>query len=295
MRPIPRFLRKPLVAHRSLATFRKTCADPGQPTFFAVTEDLMRLVCPKCEAQYEVGEDAIPLAGRDVQCSDCGHGWFQQRVPAILQEAPAPQPFLAPPPFAQTARAEPAAPPPATASPRKPLDEQVMAILREEALREIMARQADAAEATWQPPGPAAPSAPHPAPLAATAELSLPRPEAPLPHQPASERPGDRRGMLSGIEEINSTLTAANTRRSDLAPPPPDPRPGFRAGFALMTGLVAAAAAAYVLAPRITTLLPQSTQAMTAYVGTVDQLRRQLDATVTTAQKRVETLLLSVE
>ncbi len=37
----------------------------------------MRLTCPNCEAQYEVPDDAIPAEGRDVQCSSCGHTWFQ--------------------------------------------------------------------------------------------------------------------------------------------------------------------------------------------------------------------------
>lgn len=37
----------------------------------------MRLICPNCDAQYEVGEGVIPADGRDVQCSNCGHTWFQ--------------------------------------------------------------------------------------------------------------------------------------------------------------------------------------------------------------------------
>jgi predicted Zn finger-like uncharacterized protein len=37
----------------------------------------MRLICPNCDAQYEVDASLIPLDGRDVQCSDCGHVWFQ--------------------------------------------------------------------------------------------------------------------------------------------------------------------------------------------------------------------------
>ncbi|MCA0994048.1 zinc-ribbon domain-containing protein [Alloyangia pacifica] len=37
----------------------------------------MRLICPNCGAQYEVPVDVIPTGGRDVQCSDCGHTWFQ--------------------------------------------------------------------------------------------------------------------------------------------------------------------------------------------------------------------------
>jgi predicted Zn finger-like uncharacterized protein len=37
----------------------------------------MRLVCPNCDAEYEVDASAIPEGGRDVQCSACGHAWFQ--------------------------------------------------------------------------------------------------------------------------------------------------------------------------------------------------------------------------
>lgn len=37
----------------------------------------MRLVCPNCGAQYEVDERVIPETGRDVQCSACGHAWYQ--------------------------------------------------------------------------------------------------------------------------------------------------------------------------------------------------------------------------
>lgn len=38
----------------------------------------MRLICPNCGAQYEVDAKVIPNAGRDVQCSNCGHTWFQR-------------------------------------------------------------------------------------------------------------------------------------------------------------------------------------------------------------------------
>lgn len=50
---------------------------------------MMRLVCPNCEAKYEVPEDAIPETGRDVQCANCGHAWFQMRSRAETA-APAP-------------------------------------------------------------------------------------------------------------------------------------------------------------------------------------------------------------
>jgi predicted Zn finger-like uncharacterized protein len=40
----------------------------------------MRLICPNCGAQYEVDAGVIPETGRDVQCSNCGHTWFQRHA-----------------------------------------------------------------------------------------------------------------------------------------------------------------------------------------------------------------------
>jgi len=37
----------------------------------------MRLVCPNCEAQYDLDDALIPAEGRDVQCSNCATTWFQ--------------------------------------------------------------------------------------------------------------------------------------------------------------------------------------------------------------------------
>ena len=42
----------------------------------------MRLVCPNCSAQYEIDGSMIPEEGRDVQCSNCGHTWFELPAPA---------------------------------------------------------------------------------------------------------------------------------------------------------------------------------------------------------------------
>ncbi|GGL57141.1 zinc-ribbon domain-containing protein [Wenxinia marina] len=38
----------------------------------------MRLICPNCDARYEVPDDAIPVGGREVQCSNCGHTWLER-------------------------------------------------------------------------------------------------------------------------------------------------------------------------------------------------------------------------
>ena len=52
----------------------------------------MRLTCPNCGAIYEVPDNVIPEDGRDVQCSNCAHTWFQgPATPAApAEEAPAP-------------------------------------------------------------------------------------------------------------------------------------------------------------------------------------------------------------
>lgn len=88
----------------------------------------MRLICPNCDAQYEVGDDAIPPSGRDVQCSNCGHGWFQMPnmnageetdfgSPEVLghHAASRPREVVAEPTAVEPEVAEPAAPEPSPA------------------------------------------------------------------------------------------------------------------------------------------------------------------------------------
>ncbi len=69
----------------------------------------MRLICPSCGAQYEVDDSVIPETGRDVQCSNCGHAWFQQA--SLKLTTPAPVKIAEPAPQKPAAQA-PSAPPP---------------------------------------------------------------------------------------------------------------------------------------------------------------------------------------
>lgn len=57
----------------------------------------MRLMCPNCDAEYEVDASAIPLSGRDVQCSNCGHAWFQHH-PELEADQEAESALYDPPP-----------------------------------------------------------------------------------------------------------------------------------------------------------------------------------------------------
>lgn len=212
----------------------------------------MRLVCPNCDAQYEVDDAAIPPAGRDVQCSSCGHAWFQRHPDVLAEEEFEEEVFLsedeveaaappppAPPPPPPEAAAPPARPRPpveeyededempapvavpvAAEPPRKPaLDDALMAVLREEAEREAAVRKQEApkpietqTEMGLAPPVP-------PSVLAARerfAELSVDRDEAGgAEDEEIVTRPASRRELLPDIEEINSTLRASSEPRGE--------------------------------------------------------------------------------
>lgn len=106
----------------------------------------MRLVCPSCEAKYEVPEDAIPETGRDVQCANCGHAWYQMRPRAAVVETP---PIAAP--VAAPAAAPVAAPVPAPAP--EPVVEAVPEPVPEpEVVAEVVAADVAAPEPEPEPP-----------------------------------------------------------------------------------------------------------------------------------------------
>ncbi|MGY9046911.1 hypothetical protein P775_22475 [Puniceibacterium antarcticum] len=262
----------------------------------------MRLTCPNCGAQYEIPLEAIPLNGRDVQCSNCRHTWFQNRPddqPVLAKELILPQtPRAAPEPETPAPPAEPQKPvspqvaptPPALADRNpdededeedarpdqqslvratiarpRPMDPKVADVLREEAAHE--SRQRTGAIASPQRPSTtAAPSAP---PILATPE-------------PAA---ASRRGLLPDAEEIQQTM---------LPPPRPkrefgaqnirtpihidEPRSGFGRGFLIVIILAVFLGATYALAPQISDALPVAKPLLTEYVAAVDQARLWLDA-----------------
>ena len=133
----------------------------------------MRLVCPNCGAQYEVPEDVIPAAGRDVQCSNCGHTWFvahpnsadttavaTEIAPEWETPTPAPQPAFAGDSAAydgdlgeweepEDSALHPNAP--SAPSARRPLDPHIAELLRQEAEREQRQREAARSPLESQP------------------------------------------------------------------------------------------------------------------------------------------------
>jgi predicted Zn finger-like uncharacterized protein len=283
----------------------------------------MRLVCPNCDAQYEVDDAAIPMGGRDVQCSNCGHAWFQihpEEEAALSLEDEVFEPVGAPPPeivVAEETKPEfeddfpeefdekeepmfPADPGDAPPPPRRvEIDESVLAVLREEAEREASVRRVEAPGGVEVQPdlGLQAPPLP-PSVLAAKEkfrELSIDHEEDEGAPDEATARPASRRELLPDIEEINSTLRASGDRRGeeeDVSLPPQyeDRRSGFRSGFVLMIVISVALWMAYVMAPKIVAQIPASAGAMESYVAAVNTARIGVDRALQSASKSLRSL-----
>ena len=303
----------------------------------------MRLICPNCEAQYEVSDDAIPPGGRDVQCSNCQQSWFQTEKPvmpardALMLEqneptAPAPEnvpddvaasvdeydepeeditpsePNTAPMPdvteAADAAIAEETAPaaesvPPAEAAAevtpqeppkRKPLDDAVANILREEAAFGA-APAAAAAAPIARPPATEAPKTAAPVSQDKTRERI-----AQMTQEEGGVRAGGEQSDIAAqtdahmrtiptINEINATLRA-RAQASDTSGLTEDEkyaavqRSGFRRGFFMILIIFAILIAPYIFADQIIENLPQTKDIMTSYVVMIDQLRISLSELV---------------
>lgn len=304
----------------------------------------MRLDCPNCDAQYMVDDAAIPGSGRDVQCSNCDHAWFQM---PLKRDAEAATPATAPTgptlpaveddgftlpamtgggearvrntdgtdtghlkrdktvaaPRVETGadgnpeglcddeEAATDAPPPASMPARRALDEDVLAILREEAAREAALRRIEAAGnlETQADLGlvQAAPSA--------TASRAVRERLAQLPVEGASEDaaqsapdpvPGTQPDALPESDDMNATLHATEHDRAPAHDPVdargtgPAARGGFQSGFSLVMLIVVLGVAAYVGAPKIVNQLPAARGVMAAYVTGVNEARVWLDETV---------------
>ena len=247
----------------------------------------MRLICPNCDAEYEVDNAAIPDTGRDVQCSSCGHAWFQlpPEVELALEQedelfgAPVGSP---PAPEPVPSAAEQDEPAPAMPAQKRTVDENLMAILREEAEREAQARKAEAAPIETQTEmGLATPPAKSGGLVGAARRIAQMKGIDPDAAPKPAPRPGSRRDMLPDIEEINSSLKGGDAAASGFPELEPASTPtsgsGFRNGFALSLLVAAVGVAAYVMEPRISEQIPAAAGAMKAYVGVVDDARLWLD------------------
>lgn len=277
----------------------------------------MRLICPSCGAQYEVDESVIPDGGRDVQCSNCGHAWFQRSARQLRDEVEEEEATLAP---AEAEPPAPAAEAPAEAAPepsaawaehdeeadepageapepgtgaeraRRTLDDAVRNVLREEAEREVQARVAEGGPVETQPDlglaaaiGGAAASTGGRGSEAPQDRVAKVGGDAQDYDEDALVPRAARRELLPDIEEINSTLRATSERGGEAAAfDAPETlarrRSGFRMGFSTALLVAAVLLGLYVLAPTLARTLPALEPALSTYVKGVDAGRLWLDA-----------------
>ncbi|MCC6001439.1 MAG: zinc-ribbon domain-containing protein [Pararhodobacter sp.] len=248
----------------------------------------MRLTCPNCKAQYEVEESVIPEGGRDVQCSSCGHTWYQYPIDVALQMRAAE--------LDDDDDDDPAAA--ATSpTPARQIDRTVMDLLREEADRELRERRQAAGTVESQPDLglPVRPSRPN-APAggrsvagATTAPEGRRRGNAEAQAVPgvdaatglaAEAAARSRLEQLPDIEELSSTLEprreprkpAARTE-SGAAEETVEERRGLVRGLSMVVIIVGVLLFLYLFAPLIVTRVPILETAMTGYVAMIDALR----------------------
>ncbi|MFN4098549.1 MAG: zinc-ribbon domain-containing protein [Pararhodobacter sp.] len=247
----------------------------------------MRLTCPNCNAQYEVDEKVIPKAGRDVQCSACGHTWYQYPSSVALEmraaeleddedddgDSGGDVTLAERPATTTTATATAAA---ERVAPR--IDKTVLDVLREEAERELGERKRlQEGLETQGDLGLTRPSRSKAAPSRIYGEDDpAPAPEAPDDKPEVEAEPVRRRKLLPDIEELSSTLEPGHERRSSdaaEAEDDADEKRGFRRGLSLVVLVALALILLYVTAPMLAAAVPALAAPLESYVGTVNGLR----------------------
>ncbi|MCK0095028.1 zinc-ribbon domain-containing protein [Yoonia sp. F2084L] len=253
----------------------------------------MRLICPNCEAQYEVSDDAIPPGGRDVQCSNCQQSWFQTEKPTVpgretskLVTPKLPDAVKETKPKSDPLSEDESADTPPEPK-RKELDSTVANILREEAKR------------AGAFPGPKTPKPP--ATEAAKRAETVDTKEtlqriAKMTHEEGGIPAGQGAAAAAAasaanvrsvpdINEINAALRARAEASDTSGLTEKEKREavergGFRRGFFFILILFALLILPYVFADQITENLPQTRGFMATYVTTIDQLRVQLNTLI---------------
>lgn len=235
----------------------------------------MRLICPKCDAQYDIADDVIPEGGRDVQCSSCSHTWFQM-------DKPKPSGRQNPPSVMKMSQSRPR-PTHADTAARKPLESSIADILREEAAREKQLA------AVQDSPPETLTSAPAAASTASAAdetrrriaqvaqEANKPSPAAVAAASTGAVGAIDMRSVPS-IDEINETLRARaeasdSSGLTESEQVQAEKRRGFRRGFFFVLFMIALAVLPYFFASQIVENLPSTRGVMTGYVDFVNQMR----------------------
>lgn len=247
----------------------------------------MRLACPNCDVRYEVPDDAIPIGGREAQCTNCGHSWFQQHPD---REATVSPPRQSTEPTAEP-QAEDEAPFDGAIAARRPVEESVLTILREEAAREQEQRRLERETKTAPPsdnqnPPESDGTAGHPAPDGQDETFSTPEPQGATPEKEArsEDDTAGRRTIFPDVEKISTILqpdeahietSAADARSADSG------RTGsFRAGFLVGCTLFLIATGIYIAADRLSETIPAVEKPLEDYVNLIGSLGDRLNGLI---------------
>jgi predicted Zn finger-like uncharacterized protein len=248
---------------------------------------VIEIVCPNCQARYQLPDGAIGAEGRKVSCSSCAHKWrAHPEGPAeMAPAAPAPRERTAAEAMASLASggsgsaAPPASPPPASGN----RDEQMAAIRRmlsdlKEAADTVPDRSDGAEER----------SRPEPAP--ASLGPSARRRDDDAPNRDRLEDRIDDVNILAKMvkgEPTGSGYDAAKLRkrhekrakRMQRSRERRKKSGAFLTGFTLVAVVSSVMVGLYVMHPRIIAASPEMAPALVEYVTTVDRYRVEFDET----------------
>ena len=250
----------------------------------------MRLICPNCNAEYEIPADAIPATGRDLQCSSCGVTWFSKPLEADPETTGDLSQVLAPQPATNKTEAT-AAPTPAPGSDIPPLDTAIADVLRQEAAAEVKLRSQDAAGGLESQPDLGLESADriigteqrHAREsrerierMRSVSEQTDPSAQTQAKSAPLRDKASS---SLPDVNTLGSSLRATDSSTDDSSSPTPSfyRQTGFSSGFVFTLIIAAVLAGIYVQARYITQLVPDLIEPLNQYQTAVDAARVWLD------------------
>jgi predicted Zn finger-like uncharacterized protein len=267
----------------------------------------MQLVCPKCNAQYNVADNAIPQGGRDVQCSGCGNTWFQTEKPKkvsreVSRILSTPLPSVVKSmssevsaydtPHGGNARSEGAMHVPVSDAPQhRKMAPNVANILREEAALSRGISDHTAAEAVARRQS-------NSADIAETrkriAQLTTGAVDISAGNSPAGVQPDPH--AIPDVNEINAALrtrSQANVSSgvTEVEKHEAVRRRGFRRGFFIVLIAIALILAPYIYAEQIVENMPELRGYMATYVAIIDEMRLSLNAMVDAASVAIADLM----
>ena len=195
----------------------------------------MRLVCPNCKANYEIPPNAVPIGGREVKCDSCGHSWFQTRHKKTKEKKlTQPDIKIANEDIIEVESSE---------SNKKKIDPSVIKILKEEAKREIEARDRERTQKNISSKSKKS------AKNVGDKEPTTLTREAILKHQ-------SKDALAEALEDKKSTLSF---------------------GFIFGLLLVLFALLAYLFGEQLIIVFPETEIYFVSYIGFIDEIRLELN------------------